>query len=846
MANFRIHVLDMGDTKYGDCLIVEAGNRRILIDGGHSNDFDGQDGYNSIPDQIRAILGEPPFRFDLLVVTHVHADHIGCLPQMFDAGMLKIGEALVADPDFGFGRTAGAPDLVADADLSPLERGLIAAGTEQDYSDLPADEIIQFLLDAAKLEDTYREFLKNLKQAVPATTIYVGQSMEALEKKFSNIGLKILGPTPDHLERCSEATVRAARANASRNRNPDAVMDEASAVAQYRRMFASRARADANPDDPQADFIRDGKNNTSIVLKLTVDGKSALLAGDMQFADAMIHGMEQDMLDIREVVRNEGPYVLVKTSHHTSFNGLSDEVLGDYPGTKLFVHSGGRRDPDHPDKDGIAVLRRVKDQIQFARTDRNGKITILLSPGEPRFELSQGKLNVFTLNPKNVRDEPGALALVPSAPTSIEQQPVIQSKTTSGDRVEVVARVPFQRATVTLTIDVQPKPDVVAPGDKRVAPPPIPRQPANRLSGPDFSLGGGRVLPKLLFVTQTEKLERNIGKDEANGIFASLQKAGVDLLDLPANTVDPNEAIAQVRKKLPGDYKGVVLIGGYDVVPPRRLDTIGDAIRARLNAIPDMQGDPDDFIVWNDDGFVDTDEDGQPDLPVSRIPDGMIASLMRASLQATLANGASKFGIRNLKRPFAEMVWSGIGGKESLLTSSPTTFDSLQPAQLKTSKIYLMLHGESSTGKWFLGESNAGDFPKAIDASAVTDVAGAVVFAGCCWGALCGERLAIDPGPPVARALGNSLAMQFLLAGANAFVGSTGVHYSPGPGEKNAGQPMHEAFWAALAAGNRPAEALFQAKKKYFQRFGTARMPVALAAIERKIFGEFTCLGLGW
>ena len=44
MANFRIHFLDMGDTKYGDCLVVEAGDKRILIDGGHSNDFVGQDG----------------------------------------------------------------------------------------------------------------------------------------------------------------------------------------------------------------------------------------------------------------------------------------------------------------------------------------------------------------------------------------------------------------------------------------------------------------------------------------------------------------------------------------------------------------------------------------------------------------------------------------------------------------------------------------------------------------------------------------------------------------------------------------------------------------------------------
>ncbi len=44
----------------------------------------------------------------------------------------------------------------------------------------------------------------------------------------------------------------------------------------------------------------------------------------------------------------------------------------------------------------------------------------------------------------------------------------------------------------------------------------------------------------------------------------------------------------------------------------------------------------------------------------------------------------------------------------------------------------------------------------------------------------------------------------------------------------------------------KPAEALFQAKKTYLQRFETTPRPVALTAVERKIYGEFTCLGLGW
>ena len=72
----EFNLLDVGETKYGDCIVVRQGNRSILIDAAHPGDTE------LLKTQFRRIFGHSgPYRFDLLVVTHCHLDHIGCLPE---------------------------------------------------------------------------------------------------------------------------------------------------------------------------------------------------------------------------------------------------------------------------------------------------------------------------------------------------------------------------------------------------------------------------------------------------------------------------------------------------------------------------------------------------------------------------------------------------------------------------------------------------------------------------------------------------------------------------------------------------------------------------------------------
>jgi hypothetical protein len=118
-----------------------------------------------------------------------------------------------------------------------------------------------------------------------------------------------------------------------------------------------------------------------------------------------------------------------------------------------------------------------------------------------------------------------------------------------------------------------------------------------------------------------------------------------------------------------------------------------------------------------------------------------------------------------------------------------------------------------------------------------------------CWG---GARRFHPPandrsGIVAPKSLESSMALSTLLGGAVAFVGCTGVHYSPSENGGFFGGPMHRAFWQELIGGGRaPAEALFEARRQFLAAMPHGRVIPLELGIERKIYKQFTCLGLGW
>ncbi|HEX6179300.1 MAG TPA: hypothetical protein VF057_13140, partial [Thermoanaerobaculia bacterium] len=754
-------------------------------------------------------------------------DHIGCIPALVENGDIEVEWALVPDPDLGFGRIPGS-DFRSPADETETDRRrrvLALALREEDRSDVSDDELREFLDALKDQEEDYRNFIKTLEDKKVHVVRFGTQSTAAIVDRFKSIGLQILGPPRSQLDAAAEFIRNAV--DFSERVAGDVLATDASIdlVDAYR---AVTNVLDAGKQRPGAAI-----NMTSIVTLFEFEGRKFLCAGDMEFEkpDPPLADIEAGVGKMRKAIRELAPFDFYKLCHHGSWNGFGTNVLSDLGETRYLGICTGEKSPSHPAKKTLDLLRQNEDDLLWARTDRNGKTTF--SYGQKvRVTQSRGKLNNSVMNKKDEGGGPGeALApFVPAPPAAIPAEPPIEVPGQTADIVEITARVPHTKTRVTITIDVEPAGAI----DAR-------RSPATPAVA---SVNVGRKIDDLLFVSSAEGLARNIGP-AGRAALDALRARGAKVLDtLPGGLTQSSQAAAAVRQELArSGAKGVVLIGGYDVVPAQRLDCLPPDLRRRMSG----SGDPDNFIVWSDDIYGDTDGDGLPEVPVSRIPDGHSPSLIGIALSTPPALNAS-CGVRNVARPFADRVYAHLPQGRQMMYSAPVIFSDPR-YQLDTEHVYLMLHGDYSDGSRFWGEETDGDL-EAVNISNIPVSTGAVVFTGCCWGALTVDKPAgrLVPGQSLgSKTPDGSIALAFLARGARAFVGCTGAHYSPldEPYEYFGG-PMHAAFWKEVLGGTPPAQALFNAKKAYVQQMPHGQTSFAGRAIEFKILRQFTCLGLGW
>lgn len=862
-AAARYFLLDMGREQYGDCVLCLFGDRSVLIDAGHPSDFAGQDGYESIPEQLTKILGvDPPFKLDVLVITHGHNDHIGCLPSLAAEGTIKPRYAIVADPDLAF--PPGYRDALTPSDdpgVAPDLLAKVVAGLlEEDHSHLPDAQLDLFLDAAAKLGSKYRDAVEALESA--GTTIFKWGSSDPTElgpiyRLLSGTGFDIIGPSLPQLEICRDQIVAYAKkakkaAEDSLAAGEVGAADEGPTAARvYKHLLLGDPRLDA---EPLIDRKGSGSalNCQSIVIKFGEGDRKVLLAGDMQFAESEVDGLEAELADLRKKVVQAGPFRFVKMTHHTSYNGIDTDLWKDLGSPPLLAHSGGLNDDAHPEPGALAALKALGDEILFARTDRNGLITVEPSrDGENAIKTSRGSLNNFAANVrKKAKDEP-------SSPTAgIErrsERPAGGGPTYRPERdyVDVIfVRLPYEDGEISVdghTISIRGRgrtgPERQSVPD-RPAPPRSPPSSGGTRPKPAATgrLADGRDLTRILFVTDKAKLEDNIGELEANKALQLINDGGCKLLQ-----TDGASAEGAVRGELAsGRYDGVVIVGGYDVVPSQRVDVLDPALRRSIprKAIVD---DRDEFIVWSDDIYGDADGDGLAEFPVSRIPDGKTPSLVFTALTAKKPGATGeRFGIGNAARPFSVPVFEELPGRRPFLRSAPTRFRDIGGAA-QQQFLYFMLHGLDSDGSRFWGDGPTGAI-EAINTGCVPSSGLGVVLAGCCWGALTVDQRAKDTSGVVSpKTPGGSMALSILSGGALAYVGCTGVHYSPGQAGDFFGGPMHMAFWTSLIKNDfLPAKALFEARKQFLAGMPHGRQAPLELAIERKIYKQFTCLGLAW
>lgn len=826
------HFLDVGAKPYGDCTVVEFGKIRILIDGSHVEDFRGQPNYPSIPEQLDQIFGrDRPHRFDLIVVTHCHADHIGCLPDLISNNVITADFALLTDPKLGFGRTADEDAPAADS-MSSADR-LAALLREEDASFLNDAELEEFIDAAVKVETRYARFIDDLKAAQSKIVIYQGQPLEgALAKRLKPTGAQLLGPSLEQLLLCSEqiSTTNKDAQDLVADRAVDSTED---LIALYRAVALDDRGRIGNPRG-------NGMNCQSITLAFGRPGERVLLAGDMQFTEPGVRNAEDEVAKLRATVAAAGPYKLFKTTHHTSHNGQDDELLDALGRPPILVHSGGVRDPSHPYPATLKMLARRPDDFLFARTDHNGLVTVRPHlDADDAITVARGDLNDFT--PNREPDAPVEHEIVPGA----EHAP-LAAPTAGGPAAQIII------------VNLPGGPVDMSVGGVEI----IVREPGHGGSGysPPAPPGGHTNLPagsgagadpnsqrfaSLLFVTDRDRLRRNIGKTETDSVLARISAAGGEVLDAPGASLAA--AVARRLRAAPRP-RGIVILGGYDVVPPQRLDVLGPTLRQRLTQ-KQIESDGDRFIVWSDAAYGDDDGDGLAELPVSRIPDARDPSLLAAALASRPPRPRERFGIRNVARPFAEAVFKTVMGTAQLGVSEPLLSRQVKPNHVTGECHYLMLHGSHRDARHFVGEDRrGGPHPVAFDIGLVPRRFEGVAFTGCCWGALPVDRRALDAGDPAPRLPEDSIAIAYLKAGANAFIGCTGSHYS-GPSvdpDENFAARLHAAFWTELKNGRAPAQALFAARNTYMEETLRRRFTPLDTGRRLKNFAQFTCLGLGW
>jgi beta-lactamase superfamily II metal-dependent hydrolase len=828
----QVHLLDVGPEEYGDAILCEFGKETILIDGAHTGDNKDQGTHTGLHDQIAALLGQAkPCRVSLLIVTHAHEDHIGCLPALVKEGF-RAEWALVADPDIGWGRSVDDAFVPTNQDVTPAR--MLAAGLrEEPRSDRTDDaSLAEFLDAAATLEQRYREMLDTLSS--DGKVIHYGQDkLAALLKRFTSVKLEILGPGPDQLAACADKLANSAKDTRGIVSDALARDAEASPVAMYRSLVNAVDATDARPGD--------AVNMTSIVTRFTVNGRTFVFGGDMEFAkprpalQPIVDGVQK----LRAQIAEGAPYDFYKLSHHGSDNGFNEAILAELKSTRYIGICAGEKSKKHPNPDTLQLLADNKAKLTWARTDRNGPTTFTYTKSSVRVDPENQPLNITT--PNSSKDE--ALLAAP-LPPPLEEAPIEAGG--ESDVVVVSARIPHKRTRVTLTIDVDP-------GDVRQDTPGV-LQPRKRVqaagagtaesvaTSPPLQIS--RPVKDLLIVTNAEALAENIGTSEAATLLKTLRDSGATVLDSVTRGLDATAAARLVRTTLQrSQSKGVVLLGGHDVIPALRLDVLPPSVRRLLPVTAD---DADNFIVWNDEVYGDLDGDGTPEVPVSRIPDGRSSTLVRAAFAAVPVGTAGRSGIRNIARPFAEPIYKTLSGTRAQLISATSVFNKPTFA-LDTEHVYIMLHGDFADSRRFWGEQVT---LEAMNISNLPTTSGATVFTGCCWGGLTVNPPAgrWTPGQTVGmKTPDDSIALAFLARGARAFIGCTGSHYSPTVSPyQYFGGPMHEAFWKQTLAGKAPAEALFNAKIEYVKGMPHGQTSVPLRAIEFKILRQYTCLGLGW
>ncbi|MDC3958811.1 glycoside hydrolase family 19 protein [Polyangium jinanense] len=408
---FTITLLDVGAEQYGDAVLCRFGTVSVLIDGAHPGNARRKGGHLAIQEQLRPLL---PTRGDasqvtLLLISHAHQDHIGCLPRLVRDGHLVAEWALVPDPDLAWGSTTRETGTEASKAALRIAEALREEPLE---GESPAEESA-FIESAQSLETEYREMLETLTRNGTRVLHFKGSDDPALRPLVEalaegGVTLKILGPSGRHVAACAEGiagNLDALRTEIQRALEVAAPggseeSGEARELSVYRRYAESFAAEREEPEGTEAagmPRVSNFVNLQSSVLLLEYREKKLLFTGDMQLADPQTKDRTilAGMRALTKAIREHSPYDFVKLSHHGSHNGISAELVDIMGHPPLLGVCAGEKSRRHPHPETLELMKTVvaERRGRWARTDVNGLSTISFDTDEPTVAVSCGRIN---------------------------------------------------------------------------------------------------------------------------------------------------------------------------------------------------------------------------------------------------------------------------------------------------------------------------------------------------------------------------------------------------------------------------------------------------------------------
>lgn len=384
----RIHLLDVGTGQFGDAVLYEWRGQTVLVDGAHRGDDEPRTDGDSLVEQLTELLGSGrPIPIDLLVVSHAHDDHIGCLPELVANNVIAPQWAYLPDPDLAWPSFAA---VTSEVDVE-LQVALAGLREEDDFSGLTDDQLFEALTRAAEVKPRYEDMVLRLSASDSGCqVVFHGEELSDILAAFDEVGLGVIGPDRSHLEAARAAMDSAARANVESLSNEMALRVDStpSRVDYYKAMEEPSFEAATVPSRVGA-----AVNAQSAVLLLGTPTAPVLLCGDMQFASPGISDLADGVRGLWEKVVAARPYSFVKLSHHGSPNSnpegfpaaLNCETFG------VCTGSAGSNHPSASVLDDMAATGS-----RWVRTDTNGLSTAVVGLDEVTLNVTRGPMSDLT------------------------------------------------------------------------------------------------------------------------------------------------------------------------------------------------------------------------------------------------------------------------------------------------------------------------------------------------------------------------------------------------------------------------------------------------------------------